>query len=320
MPSPSTVKEVQTLNGRLVALNRFLSNHAAKSSPFIETLKNYLKKSNLRWTAEAEEAFKQMKQCLMNMPTLTAPFPGEPLIMYISATEKAVGAVLLVERKLVQTPIYYVSRVLTDPETRYSTMEKLFLALVYASRRLRMYFQGHHVHVLSDYKLNNVLRRPELSGRLAKWAIELGKHTITYKTRPTVKGQVLADFITKVPSNKMDECRMDEEPARAADNQKTWSLFTDGASNDDGAVAGLRLISPDKQEYTYAIRLDFKSTNNETEYEALLAGLRIADKLGARNLDAHVDSMLVAGQINGIYDAKDATMIQYLEQAKELMR
>ena len=77
---------------------------------------------------------------------------------------KGSGAVLLVERKLVQTPIYYVSRVLTDPETRYSTMEKLVLALVYASRRLRRYFQGHHVHVLSDYKLNNVLRRPELSG------------------------------------------------------------------------------------------------------------------------------------------------------------
>ena len=118
----------------------------------------------------------------MNLPTLTAPQPGEPLIMYLSATEKVVGAVLLVERKLVQTPIYYVSRVLTDPETRYSTMEKLVLALVYASRRLRKYFQGHHVHVLSDYKLNNVLRRPELSGRLAKWVIELGEQTITYKT------------------------------------------------------------------------------------------------------------------------------------------
>ena len=144
-------------------------------------------------------------------------------------------------------------------------MEKLVLALVYASRRLRRYFQGHHVHVLSDYKLNNVLRRPELSGRLAKWAIELGEHTITYKTRPAIKGQVLADFITEVPSDKIAECKMDEEPARPADNQETWSLFTDGASNDDGAGAGLRLISPDKQEYTYAIRLDFKSTNNEAE-------------------------------------------------------
>ena len=241
------------------------------------------------------------------------------MIVYLSATEKAVGAVLLVERKLVQTPIYYVSCVLTDPETRYSTMEKLVLTLVYASRRLRRYFQGHHIHVLSDYKLNNVLRRPELSGRLAKWAIELGEHTITYKTRPAIKGQVLADFITEVPSNKIEECKMDEQPARLAESKEIWSLFTDGASNDDGAGAGLRLISPEKQEYTYAIRLDFKSTNNEAEYEALLAGLRIADKLGARCVDAHVDSMLVAGQINGIYDAKDPKMAQYLEQAKLLM-
>ena len=55
------------------------------------------------------------------------------------------------------------------------------------------------------------------------------------------------------------------------------------------------------------------------EYEALLAGLCIAHKLGARNLEAHVDSMLVAGQINGSYYAKDATMNLYLEHAKSLM-
>src|ERR1043165_5276252 len=81
-----------------------------------------------------------------------------------------------------------------------------------------------------------------------------------------------------------------------------------GASNGDGAGAGLRLISPDKHEFTYAIRLEFKSTNNEAEYEALLAGLRIAEKMGARHVEAHVDSLLVARQINGVYDAKDETM------------
>ncbi|XP_076943934.1 putative mitochondrial protein AtMg00860 [Bidens hawaiensis] len=61
MPSPSSLKEVQTLNGRLVAPNRFLANHAAKSYPFVSTLRNCLKKAQIKWTAEAEQAFLEVK-------------------------------------------------------------------------------------------------------------------------------------------------------------------------------------------------------------------------------------------------------------------
>ena len=83
-----------------------------------------------------------------------------------------------------------------DAETQYTTMEKLVLAQVNASRRLCRYFQGHPINVLSDYKLGNLLLKPELFGHLTKWAIELGAHTLNYKTRPAIKGQVLANFIT----------------------------------------------------------------------------------------------------------------------------
>lgn len=64
------------------------------------------------------------------------------------------------------------------------------------------YFQGHPINVLTIYKLKYVLCWPELSGSLAKWAIELGEHSIEYESRPVVKGQVLADFVTEVPRNK----------------------------------------------------------------------------------------------------------------------
>ncbi|XP_035845711.1 uncharacterized protein LOC118492058 [Helianthus annuus] len=82
------------------------------------------------------------------------------------------------------------------------------------------------------------------------------------------------------------------EKAEKKQTEEPWLLYTDGASNEDGAGAGLRLVSPDKHEFTYAIRLDFKSTNNEAEYEAFLAGLRLAIKMGVRHIEAHVDSML----------------------------
>ncbi|XP_022020199.1 uncharacterized protein LOC110920287 [Helianthus annuus] len=319
MPSPKTIKEMQRLAGRLAALNRFLSNHAAKSYPFISTLHNCVKKQEFRWTPEAESAFQQMKECLIELPTLTAPFEKEPLILYLSSSDKAVGSVLLVERNGVQTPIYYVSRMLTDPETRYSTMEKLVLALLHASRRLRRYFTGHVITVLTNFHIGTILQKPETSERLAKWATELGGHNIFYRPRPAIKGQVLADFITEVPAEKVKDCEIVETPMKDT-SEGLWLLYTDGASNEDGAGAGLRLVSPEKHKFTYAIRLDFKNTNNEAEYEAFLAGLRLTIKMGAKNLQAHVDSLLIASQVNEFYDAKGDVMALYLDQAKELLQ
>ncbi|XP_035844436.1 uncharacterized protein LOC110912681 isoform X1 [Helianthus annuus] len=319
MPSPSTIKEMQKLAGWLAALNRFLANHTAKSFPFIKTLRNCMKKSQFQWTPEAESTFREMKDCLIRLPTLTAPVKGEPLVLYLLASDKAVGAVLLVDRQGVQTPVYYVSRTLNDPETRYAIMEKLVLALIHASRRLRIYFANHVIHVLTNYNIGNIPARPEISGRLVKWAIELGGHNVVFRPRPAIKGQVLADFMTEVPDDKERECKAMEKAERQH-TEEPWLLYTDGASNEDGAGAGLRLISPDKHEFTYAIRLDFKSTNNEAEYEAFLAGLRLAIKMGVKHIEAHIDSMLVARQINGQYDAKGDVMALYLNQAKTLLQ
>ncbi|GJR67559.1 reverse transcriptase domain-containing protein [Tanacetum coccineum] len=97
-------------------------------------------------------------------------------------------------------------------------------------------------------------------------------------------------------------------------------LFTDGASSSKGSGAGLVLISLTKTEYTYALRLTFKSTNNQAEYEALLAGLRIAKKMGLQALSVKVDSKLVASQINGDYVACKENMIRYLTKAREYIK
>ncbi|GKF49298.1 reverse transcriptase domain-containing protein, partial [Tanacetum coccineum] len=63
--------------------------------------------------------------------------------------------------------------------------------------------------------------------------------------------------------------------------------------------AGLILTNPEGVEFTYAMRFTFEATNNEAEYEALIAGLRIAEQMDVKNLQAHVDSRLVANQVNG---------------------
>nr|GEV12183.1 reverse transcriptase domain-containing protein [Tanacetum cinerariifolium] len=135
-----TIKEVQSLNGKLASLNRFLSESAEKSLPLFQTLKKCIKKSDFRWTTEAEQAFQQLKKHLSALPMLAAPRSQEELIMYLSATHRAISAVLLTERGTVQTPVYFISRALQGPELNYSPIEKLVLSLVFAAKRLRRYF------------------------------------------------------------------------------------------------------------------------------------------------------------------------------------
>ncbi|XP_022041174.1 uncharacterized protein LOC110943748 [Helianthus annuus] len=315
MPSPKSIKEMQRLAGRLAALNRFLSNHAAKSYPFISTLRNCVKKQEFRWTPEAESAFQQMKECLIELPTLTAPFEKELLILYLSSSDKAVGSVLLVERNGVQTPIYYVSRMLTDPEIRYSTVEKLVLALLHASRRAAPILHGprhHRTHQFSHW--DDITKTGDIRA-ISEMGDRVGGYNILYRPRPAIKGQVLADFITEVPAEKVKDCEIVETPTKDTPDG-LWLLYTDGASNEDGAGAGLRLVIPEKHEFTYAIRLDFKNTNNEAEYEAFLAGLRLPLK---RELKIYKRT-LIASQVNGFYDAKGDAMALYLDQAKELLQ
>ncbi|GJV29965.1 reverse transcriptase domain-containing protein [Tanacetum coccineum] len=82
---------------------------------------------------------------------------------------------------------------------------------------------------------------------------------------------------------------------------------------------GLTLINPEGKEYTYALRFEFKTTNNEAEYEALLAGLRIAKEMKIQELIIFVDSQLVANQVNGLFEVRQPVIKQYMEKAKELI-
>ena len=91
---------------------------------------------------------------------------------------------------------------MVDAETRYSEIEKLALALVVSCRKLRPYFQAHTIVVPTNQPLKQVLHKPDLSGRLVKWAVELGEFDIIYKPRSAVKGQALADFVAEFTYNE----------------------------------------------------------------------------------------------------------------------
>ncbi|GJU13381.1 reverse transcriptase domain-containing protein [Tanacetum coccineum] len=201
LPSPRTMKEVQSLNGKLAGLNRFLSKSADKSRksadkslPLFKTLKKCTKKGDFRWTTEAEEAFTQLKQHIAALPTLVAPRPGEELIMYLSATHGAISAVLLTDRNSVQTPVYFVSKALKETEINYSAMEKLILALVFAAKRLRRYFQAHPVAVITDQPIKQVISKPDAPGRFRKMSVLLGSKHLYRPQHRSGKGHKIGEF------------------------------------------------------------------------------------------------------------------------------
>ncbi|GKE31095.1 putative nucleotidyltransferase, ribonuclease H [Tanacetum coccineum] len=133
---------------------------------------------------------------------------------------------------------------------------------------------------------------------------------------------------TKEPNKILVEGESMEEykamETKAPENLRTepdiWKLYTDEASNKHGSGAGLILIDPDGAEYSYALRLNFANSNNDAEYEALLAGLRIATKMKVEKMHAFIDSKLVASQVEGSYEAKGEKTKKYKEKTLEMIR
>ena len=136
-----------------------------------------------------------LKTYLSSPPVLVSPSDGELLTLYLDVLDFSTSASLVRERDKVQQSIYYCNRALRGAEGRYPKMEKLILALVTTSRKLRPYFQAHTIEVPTKYPMKQILYKPETSGRLIKWVIELSEFDIRYKPRTTIKGQILVDFI-----------------------------------------------------------------------------------------------------------------------------
>ncbi|GJY21743.1 reverse transcriptase domain-containing protein [Tanacetum coccineum] len=187
---PKTIKEVQSLNGKLAALNRFLAKSAEKSLPFFETLKGCLEKKDFMWTREADRAFEDMK----------------------------------------------------------------------------------------------------------RWAIELGEHEIEYKPRNAIKAQVLADFLVETQEKDKETDFQDQEDKKL---NIGWGLYTDGASSDDSSGAGLMIVNLEGMEFTYALKFEFTATNNEAEYEAVIAGLRIAKEMKIEEIIVFVAAAVVVLRLRG---------------------
>nr|KYP58325.1 Gypsy retrotransposon integrase-like protein 1 [Cajanus cajan] len=193
------------------------------------------------------------------------------MIVYLAVSGHSISAVLIQEDQKDQRPVYFTSRTLQDAEKRYQLIEKMALALVYTARRLRQYFQSHRVVIRTDCPIAKVLRKPEIAGRMMAWSVELSEFDISFEQRGPIKSQHLADFVNELT------------PAGSFQDDP-WTMHVDGSSNAQGSGAGIILASPSGITVEQSLRFGFRASNNQAEYETLLAGMRLAAEMDANLL------------------------------------
>ncbi|XP_022155184.1 uncharacterized protein LOC111022318 [Momordica charantia] len=135
--------------------------------------------------------------------------------------------------------------------------------------------------------------------------MKLSEYDIQFEPRTALKGQAVAAFIAELTPS-----------SQSAESDLPWTIYIDGFSNERGCGAGILLLAPGGMRLEYALRFNFRTSNNEAEYEALLAGLRVAKGLGVVHIKVFSDSQLVVNQIKEEYQTKDPRMEKYLSKVR----
>ena len=166
--TPNNIKELQSLNGRVAALNRFVSRVTDKCLPFFKTLKKAFK-----WIDECQKDFEELKAYLAFPSLLSSSKPDEELSLYLAVSPLAVSLALIRDEYQMQLLVYYTSRALRRAEERYPPMEKLALVLITTTHNLRPYFYAHTIVVQTDKPLWKTMNNLKAAKRFVLWAIEL---------------------------------------------------------------------------------------------------------------------------------------------------
>ncbi|XP_058216879.1 uncharacterized protein LOC131327762 [Rhododendron vialii] len=292
----------------VAALNHFIRRSGDLCRPFFRATTT--SRRRFVWTEECEQALQSLKQYLSHAPLLVKPLPDEDLYLYLAVSDHAMSAVLVRKEGMEHQPISYSSRTMTDSQT----------------------------------------------SRILKFSQDLANFDIQFEPRIATKGQALADFFAELTPGLQDEAnalaaaakeaRIQEEeilegpsnrpaePLRAQYSlgrkkpKRQWKLFSgdawrltvDGVSNVHGAGASIVLVSPSGTVHESVVSIGYSATNNEAEYEALIAGLQLALRLDTDSVHIFCDSQLIMGHLNDDYQAKDQRMNAYVSHVLALFR
>ncbi|XP_075086304.1 uncharacterized protein LOC142169011 [Nicotiana tabacum] len=292
MPEPKDIYELKSLQGKLAYLRRFISNLVGRCQPFSHLMN---KGVPFEWDQACRNAFESIKSYLMKPPVRVAPIPGKPLILYISAQERSVGALLAQgNNEGKENALYYLSRMMTPNELKYSLTEKLCLALVFSIQKLKHYFQAHVVRLVS---------------RANPIKLSCGKRTSI--------SRLLDDH--PIPDDWELSDELPNEDAMVIEIQLPWKIYFDGATHREGAGAGIMFITSQGEVLPYSFTLTQQCSNNVTEYQALILGPEMVMDIKQLQLQVFGDSKLVINHILGSYEVKKPEFVPHHKYAQRLV-
>ena len=166
---------------------------------------------------------------------------------------------------------------------------------------------------MTDQPLRQTLQKPDASGRLVKWSVELSEFDLSYRPRGAIKAQALAEFV--VDRAEPGEEILEEQPMEQEKPEGVWLVMVDGSCGEQGSGAGVVIQSPEGTE----IKFEFQLTNNQVEYEAFITGLGLAHALRAERVEIRADSQLVCNQLNDQFQIREEKMGLYLKKAKQMV-
>nr|CAN65636.1 hypothetical protein VITISV_037276 [Vitis vinifera] len=316
MLAPRTEREVRGFLGRLQYISRFI----ARLTDICEPIFRLLRKSQPTvWDDRCQCAFERIREYLLSPLVLAALIPGRPLLLYLSVSDMALGCMLAqLDDSGKDRVIYYLNKKMLDYETRYVMIERYYLALVWAIRRLRHYMIEYFVHLI--YRLDPLrylFDRLALVGRLMRWLVLLTECDIHYVTQKSIRGSIVAYHLASLPvsdARAIDDDFPDEDVA-AVTSLSGWRMYFDGAANHSGYGIGILLISPHDDHIPRSVRLAFSdrhpATNNIVEYEACILGLETTLELEIGQMEVFGDSNLVLRQIQGEWKTRDVKLRPY---------
>ncbi|XP_016475803.2 uncharacterized protein LOC107797418 [Nicotiana tabacum] len=204
----------------------------------------------------------------------------------------------------------------------YTLVEKICLALLYAIKKLRHYFEAYTIKLISRADpMKFVMTRSVLFGHLTRWSILFNQYEITYTPQKAVKGQELANFLADHPLPTEWELS-DEFPDKDVlfiEEFPPWKMFFNGSARRNSTGAGVGLISLERQVLPLSFVLDETCSINAAEYQALIFCLEMAIEIKILQLEIYSDSKLIINQLLGSYEVKKEDLLPYHQYASSLL-
>lgn len=231
-PLPKTQKEIKQFLGLAGYYRRFIKDFSKITRPMTKYLKKE-EKVNVQ-DHNYIQAFSTLKQILSTDQVLAYPQFDNPFILTTDASDFAIGAVLSQIQDNVEKPIAFASRTLNDAETRYATIEKEALAIVWAINKFKPYLYGAKFTLLTDHKPLTFLKNSSKNDKILRWALDLKNYSfdVLYKEGKT---NVVADALSRRPNETIDIDQINETNVNAFETNQHSSLSGTANESDDNS-------------------------------------------------------------------------------------